>query len=335
MENVVLHYNISTEVRLMRRPALLRPLLIACLWLASITFAWAEAPRVVTTIKPVHLLALAVMDGIATPERLLPDGASPHAYTLRPSDMRRLEEADLVLWMGPELETFLQRPLAGLNDDTRHVALLQTPGLQRWPARAGGVWERQDGHGHDHDEHAMADGGGHPDPHVWLDPGNGILIAARISSALGELDPTNADRYRLNLQRLESRIGRLDEALSERLSPFHDAPYIVFHDAYQYFERHYALSPAGALSVTPGVTPGVKRLREIQARIRETGARCVFAEPQFKPALVDMLTRDTGVRSATLDPLGTAVSDDADGYAALLTGIADALAGCLSAAASP
>lgn len=317
----------------MHRPALYHLLIPTLVWLFVSSPAWADAPRVVTTIKPVHLLTLAIMDEVGTPHRLLPDGASPHAYTLRPSDMRQMEDADLVVWMGPELETFLQRPLSGFGDKPRRLTLLETPGLLRLPAREGGVWERQVAHAHDdheHDDGREPSDRRHMDPHLWLDPGNGILMAQRITDTLATLDPANAARYRRNLNRLEQAIRSLDETLTTRLAPLRDVPYIVFHDAYQYFERHYGLSPAGAISVTPGITPGARRMREIQARIRDTGARCVFSEPQFKPALVDMLTRDTNARAATLDPLGTAVNDIPDGYAALLMNIADSLEGCLT-----
>lgn len=312
----------------MRRPNSPALMLLVLLGLVLTGQAWAESPRVVTTIKPVQALTLAVMQGVASPERLLPDGASPHAYTLRPSDMRRLSEADLLVWIGPGLETFLLHPLEGLPRTTRRLALLDTPGLLHWPARTGGAWEVLDDHGHDH-AHRHEDAT-QTDPHAWLDPRNAARMGQRIAQTLAEIDPANAERYGANAARLAAELEALDGRLAERLAPARGVPYVVFHDAYQYFERRYGLSPVGAVSVTPGVTPGVRRVQEIRARIRESGARCVFAEPQFQPALVETLTRETDARAATLDPLGSAVPDGPQAYAQLMEGLADALLGCLN-----
>lgn len=300
--------------------------ILLSLLLVLVPVLGTAAPRVVATIKPLHALVAAVTEGVATPRRLLPDGASPHAYALRPSEMRALSSADLVFWMGPELETFLVQPLSVLPEAVIRVPLLETPALLRLPARRGGVWsESGEDHGHEHEPLRF-------DPHVWLDPRNAAVMLRRIASALSAADPAHAAVYARNALAAERGLEALDARLRDRLAPVHDLPYVVFHDGYQYFEHRYDLHPVGALSVTPGVAPGARRVQEIQARIRDSGVRCVFAEPQFQPALVARLTEDTGAVAAVLDPLGAKVPAGPQAYGAIMEGLADALVECLAEA---
>lgn len=300
---------------------------LICILALLIPAAGAAAPQVTVTIKPLHSLVAAVMDGVAAPRRLLPDGASPHAYALRPSEMRALSSADLVFWMGPALETFLVQPLAALPPSVRRVALMDAPGIQHLPARAGGLWsEAEHDHAHDHHDH----GGRDLDPHVWLDPMNAVAMLRHIAAVLAEIDPAHGQRYTENAHAAEAALRALDARLRERLAPVRALPYVVFHDGYQYFEHRYGLHPVGALSVTPGVSPGARRVRQLRERILSSGARCVFAEPQFQPALAARLTEDTPAQAAVLDPLGMDVPEGPGAYAAILEGLAEALVGCLA-----
>jgi len=296
----------------------------------------AEGPKVVTSIKPVHSLVAGVMVGAGSPALLVPGGGSPHAYTLRPSQARRLQEADLVFWIGDGMETFLAKPLGALARGARVVALYRAPGGTLLATRRGGVW---DDHGAARDEAASAqrepnhddnNAHGSVDMHVWLDPANAQAMAGAIAEALAETDPANAARYRANGEDLRQRLGALDRELRRTLAPVAARPYVVFHDAYQYFEARYGLSAAGAITVSPGRPPGARRLAEIRARIVATGARCVFAEPQFPPPLVRTVIEDTAAKAAILDPLGAELTAGPETYFTLMRALARALADCLA-----
>jgi zinc transport system substrate-binding protein len=292
----------------------------------------------------VHSLVAGVMEGAGTPHLLVPGGATPHSFALRPSDARRLEQAAAVFWIGPSLETFLERPVAALARKATVVALIDADGVTRLPFREGGPWDAhdddaekaasgkeaapKDGHGHGHGhEHEHAHEGA--DGHAWLDPRNAMAMARAIARTLGQADPANKARYDANAARLVSRLQGLDAALATTLAPAKGRPYIVFHDAYQYFEARYGLTPAGSITVSPEVTPGAKRLAEIRARIKKASAVCVFAEPQFEPKLVRTVIQGTDARTATLDPLGAQLPPGPDAYFRLLQDLANDLRSCL------
>lgn len=292
--------------------------LIALLLIAT---PLSAAPKVVVTIKPLHALVWEVMQGVGEPQRLLPDGASAHGYALRPSELRALHRADIVFWLGDELETFMVKPLAGLGPNTRVVSLIDSPGLTILPVRRAGAWAAGD--------HAHAEHGTGRDPHVWLDPQNAAALSTAIAETLARLDPTHASRYARNAQRLRTRLAALDASLALQLKGLRDVPYAVFHDAYQYFEARYGLHPVGALALDPAHKPGARRVSELRARIRESGARCVFGEPRFRPALIDTLTEDTRARYAVLDPMGTDIKQGGQAYFELMQKLADTLSACL------
>jgi zinc transport system substrate-binding protein len=298
--------------------------------------ASAAAPEVVVSIKPVHSLVAGVMQGVGEPALLLSGTGSPHDYSLRPSDARRLADADLVFWVGEGLETFLVRSLDALAGDARAVALSAAPGVTLLPARAGGVWPT---HGHDEhqDEHAAehegepgheAEHGGH-DMHLWLDPQNARAMVGAIVAALAQADPRQAALYRDNGRRIDERLVAEDARLREALAPVADRPFVVFHDAYQYFAARYGLAEVGSITVDPQRRPGARRLSAIRARLQALGAACVFAEPQFEPALVDTVIEGSSARKGVLDPLGAALAAGPDQYFALLDGLAAALVACL------
>ncbi|HYC03292.1 MAG TPA: zinc ABC transporter substrate-binding protein [Azospirillaceae bacterium] len=281
------------------------------------------APQVVASVKPLHSLAASLMQGVGEPHLLVRGTATPHAFALKPSDARALAQAALVFWMGPELEAFLQKPLAG---NGKAVALLAAPGVQGKPARRGGAWEAHDpGHAHDHGHEA----GGAVDPHAWLDPRNARAMAEAMAAALVRADPANAARYQANLATLSADLDALDRELEGVLAPVRTKPFVVFHDAYHYLEDRYGLNAVGALTVNPERPPGAARLSELRARIRDLGAACVFAEPQFEPALVDTLIAGTPARKGVLDPEGAAIPDGPELYFALMRANARALTGCL------
>lgn len=295
----------------------------------------AESLRVVATIKPVHALVANVMKGMGSPELLVTSSASPHDYSLRPSDVRRLATADVVFWVGPTLEGFLVRPLKNLGR-IRNEQLLQTPGVRLLPSRVMGV----DRHWHpvNEDQTRMPDGlvashgrddGRVTDAHIWLDPRNAIAMARRIGDVLGELAPPRRLEIEANVSALIKRLQALDAKLLDELDPVKGMPYLVFHDAYQYYERRYGLNVVGAIVASAEQRPGVRRLREIRNRIRLTEARCVFSEPQYESALVDTVIEGSGARSAILDPLGSQLQAGPESYFLLMDALTDALRGCL------
>jgi len=324
-----------------------RSALLGTVFLASLAAGSAKAeqgPRVVASIAPLGSIAAAVMEGVGEPYVLLEPGASPHAYSLRPSQAQALSDAELIVWIGDELETFLARPLEALGDRAVQLELATLSGVELLPYREGALFDahahdhddHDDDHGHAHDDHAHDDEHGHDhahdgmDGHLWLSPANARVIADAIAGALGEIDAAHADRYVQNAARFAASLDEVEGEIEGILAPVRGRPFIVFHDAYHYFERHFDLFAAGAIHLSPEVQPGAARVAEIQGRIRELDATCVFAEPQFEPRIIETVTEGSEARSGVLDPLGTEVTIGPDGYPALLVGIATSLANCLS-----
>jgi zinc transport system substrate-binding protein len=314
------------------------------------TPALAEVPRVVATTKPVHSLVAAVMGDLGTPALIVKGAASPHTYSLRPSDAAELEAADVVFWTGHGMELFLEDAIETLAPGASIVALSDAPGIVLLPTREGGAFESHEhegdehdhnakGHEHEHegDEHAHEhesgghdhEGHGEQDMHFWLDPSNAALMVAAIAETLAAADPENAQTYAANAQRERAALEALTASLDARLAPVRDKPFIVFHDAYQYFERRFGLSVAGSITVTPDSQPSARRVNALRDKLVSAGAVCVFAEPQFEPAIVQTIIGGTSARAGTLDPEGASLSEGPGLYATLVEGIAEALIDCL------
>jgi zinc transport system substrate-binding protein len=311
---------------------------LVCGWSA----AAEPAPAVVASIKPIHSLVAGVMDGIGAPQLLVEGAGSPHSYALRPSEARALEQADVVFWVGENLEAFLARPLAALSGDATVVALSEADGLRLLATREGGMWSgtsetegehaEHDEHGdaHEHEEHEH----GAIDMHLWLDPQNGAAMVGRIAATLGAIDPERAAAYQANAAKLGADLAKLDAEMAAALAPVRDRPFVVFHDAYQYFEVRYDLNVVGSITVDPQRTPGAARLRDIRAELEKTDAACVFAEPQFRPALVQTVVEGTGAGSGVLDPLGADLAAGPRQYGELLRDLSRSLVECLRTARS-
>lgn len=296
------------------------------LWFAATGVAKAD---VVTSIKPLGFIASAIADGVTDTQILLPDGASEHDYALRPSDIKRIQDADLVVWVGPEMEAFMQKPVAR-RDDKNRLALSQLAEVKPL------LMKGDDDHGHDHgDAHHQAENSdgdhhhGENNLHIWLSPEIARLSAVAIHKKLVELMPEKRDKLDANLQRFEANLARTDKQVADELSPVKGKGYYVFHDAYGYFEKHYGLTPLGHFTVNPEIQPGAQRLHQIRTQLVEHKAECVFAEPQFRPAVIEAVARGTKVRMGTLDPLGTAVKPGKDSYMQFLTGLAGQYTACL------
>jgi zinc transport system substrate-binding protein len=290
--------------------------------LAAASPAWADIPRVLVSIKPLHGLVAAVMQGVAEPRLLVGGNQSPHGYAFKPSDMRPLEQAQLVVWVGPDFETWLVQRVARAPAS---LAMEEVPAMTRLATREGGVWEAHDDHaGHDDHDHGEVDG------HLWLDAENASRLVKAVAEKLAALDPAHAAQYAANAVREVARIEALDRDINRLLTPLAKKPYVVFHDAHQYFERRYGLNPAGAITVDPERQPGPKRLAALRGRLKAQGAACVFREPNAQGPVIQSLAEATGARIGMLDPEGLLVTPGPDAYEAILRGIADGLADCLS-----
>jgi zinc transport system substrate-binding protein len=287
------------------------------------SLAVAAAPDVVVSIKPIHSLVAGVMAGVGEPQLIVSGGSSPHVYSLRPSDARKLERAHLVFWVGPILDGFLEKPLTSLAGKAEIVELDHAPGVALLPARHGGDWEA------DEDEHAHAASATEQDGHLWLDPANAKAIVQLAEVKLAALDPANAARYAGNAAALTQRLDALDAGLRQRLAPLEGRPFVVFHDAYQYLERRYGLRAIGSITVSPEHLPGAQRIQAIHGKVAALGAACVFSEPQFEPRLVQTVIEGTDARTAVLDPEGASLHAGAELYFTLMDGLADGLVTCL------
>lgn len=299
----------------------------------------AEALNVVVTIKPIHSLTIAVMQGAGTPRLLIAGANSPHSYALKPSDATSLNRANIVVRVSENLETFLEKPIESLSKEATVVTLSESPGLELLPVRKGGVFEAHDhGDGHEHKNNQENNGksagaGNHHegyDAHFWLSPVNAAAIAEHLASVFAKAQPENAARFKANAERLKQRLARLDTELQRTLAPVKGKPFIVFHDAYQYFEDHYGLKAVGSITLSPERQPGAARLKQIRAKITETRSICVFSEPQFKPKLLETVTEGTDAKSAVLDPLGVSLPEGADQYFQLMIDLAKSLNDCLA-----
>lgn len=278
--------------------------------------------RVLTSIKPLQLIAAAVQDGVAIPEVLLPPGASPHNYALRPSDVRKVQSVDLLYWIGPDMEGFMPRVLNGRTLPS--VAVQDLPGLKlRHFAEANHSHaEEADEHDHDHRPGTL-------DAHLWLSPANARVIAAKIAADLGAADPANAAHYQRNLKAFDERLDALDARLKKRLAGVEGKPYFVFHEAFDYFEDAYGLKHAGVFSVAAEVQPGAQHVAAMRARLQEVGKTCVFSEPPLRPRLAETLVAGLPVKLAELDALGGYTPATAQGYEQVLEKLGNDLAGCL------
>ncbi len=315
---------------------MLRALAIAAtavMMAAPASFALA-APQVVATTKPLHSLVASVMAGVGEPVLLVKGAASAHTYSLRPSDARALGAADVVFWTGHGMELFLDGALETLAPDAAIVALAETEGLELLPIREGGAFEPhvhgiEAGHDHDHD-HDHAHGHDEADMHYWLDPDNAALMVGQIAQTLADADPQNAAAYRENAAAEAARLTALTADLETILAPARGRSFVVFHDAYQYFEQRFGLTVAGTITVSPDVPPGAQRIADLRERVQDDDVACIFAEPQFEPAVVRTIAEGTGVRVATLDPEGAGLEEGATLYDQLLRGLATAIADCVA-----
>ena len=299
--------------------------------------------KVVVTSKPIHALVASVMSGADTPALLVDGPASPHTYSMKPSDAQKVHQADAFFRVSEGLEPFTAKLVKALPSSVRVATLEDAPDLTLLERRSGGTFEAEGhggakghggkkghgaekGHGHEHGAES-----GH-DPHVWLDPGNAKAMVHEVAKVLAEKAPEHADTFKSNAAALSDRIDALALELERELKPLAGKPFIVFHDAYQYFEKRFGLTAAGSITVSPDVQPSGKRLTELRRRVTKLGGLCVFAEPQFEPKMINAVVEGTRAKSGTLDPEGTALQAGPDLYFALMRKLAADLKSCLGGA---
>lgn len=309
---------------------MLRPFLLAMTGLLAAHPALA-APKVVASVLPVDGIVSAVMGDTGQPELLLKGSLSEHRAVFTPAQLAELGEADLVFIVGHGLEAKLSQ-LSGTEavNGKRFIELSEAPGVKTLPIRQGGAWDaHHDEAGHDHTGEA-AEGVLSFDPHVWLDPENAKAMAAEVAVELSKADPENAAAYKANAEAFAKSVDETTATIAAELAPVKDVPYIVFHDAYHYFENRFGLSAAGSISDVSAQAPSAERLAEIRDKIGAVKAGCVFREPQYDDRVVTAVIEDTGARAGVLDPLGAGIPAGPQAYQQLLLKLAQSLKSCLA-----
>ena len=296
--------------------------------------------KVVASIKPIHSLASYLMDGIAKPDLIVDGYASPHGFAMKPSHAKMLQNADLVFWVGEDLESFLEKPLSSIAKKAEKIELMETKGLQVLKFRERNIFDEHDhdDHGHDdhgkkeehddHDDHDGHEGHAHGefDPHIWLDPINAKAMLNEMAEHLIENDPKNEAKYKSNLDNALQEIDELTIDVMTDLS--NSVSSIVFHDAYQYFEERFNVKVLGAFTVNTDVMPGAEQLAEIREIIEHDKVACVFSEPQFNPDIINAVAKDMKIKTGVLDPLGATLDPGKDLYFNLIRNMSASFKGC-------
>ncbi|MFI4937516.1 MAG: zinc ABC transporter substrate-binding protein [Candidatus Berkiellales bacterium] len=300
------------------------------LFLVALSFSKyaLAAPKVVVTLKPIHSLVASVMVGVGEPHLLLPDGASPHTFQLKPSSFKELQQADLVIWIGPSLETFMIKPLTQLHPTFGIMTLQDIPQLQLLPRRQGRAWQDP----HESEEHEHHEDHLDLDPHFWLSTQNAKVMVEYIANYLAKVDPTHANVYLKNAKNEKDNINSLEISLKALLTPIQKEPFLVYHDGYQYFEKEFHLNGVGTMIINPHLPLSAHGLSIIRQLIASNHVKCVFRETEFNDTTILNSLKTINVQVAELDPLGARIPKGPDNYQNTLTNLAKTLNGCLSSA---
>ena len=323
------------------------------------SFSAKAEVNVVTTIKPLHSLVSSVMKGVGEPSLIIEGTNNPHTFVFKPSHAEMIQNADIVFWIGEDLEAFMEKPLDSLAKNAKTIAFMDLASIEKLKFREQNIFDDHDDHGHDdhddhghkdddHDDHDDHDGhddehdghddhddhAGHHDghnhgefdAHIWLDPANAKEMVLEISHELSELDPSNKSKYEDNANKTIAALVTLLEEVDNSLSK--DISYIVFHDAYQYFETRFGVKSAGALTLNPDVLPGAKQIADIQDLINDKGIKCIFSEPQYNPKIIETLGNDMNTSTGVMDPLGAYIDSGPSMYVELINEIANSIKEC-------
>ena len=328
------------------------PIIISILSLFTFFLPASADIKVVASIKPIHSLASYLMNGVAKPDLIVDGYASPHGFAMKPSHAKMLQNADIIFWVGEDLENFLEKPLGSIAKKAEKIELMEVKGLQVLKFRERNIFDDHDDHGHDdhgkkddhddhdHDSHAKKDDhddhddhDGHEghnhgefDPHIWLDPINAKVILFEMSKHLIENDPKNESVYRANLSKAYKDIDKLTSDVTSELNE--SVASIVFHDAYQYFEKRFNVNILGAFTVNTDVMPGAEQLAEIREVIEHDKVACVFSEPQFNPDIIKAVAKDMNIKTGVVDPLGATLNPGKDLYFSLIKNMSASFKGC-------
>lgn len=341
---------------------MLRALSIALLSTIAISTANA-APNVVVSIKPLHSLTAGVMKGVGEPQLILDGVTSPHDFNLKPSQAKSIQDSDLIIWIGEGLEGFMVKSLENLEGKSDTLEIMEVEGISLLDYRDhddhGEDKKHADHDGHDehaedkehdheehsdhddhkehadHDEHKDEDGHDHhahgdgKDPHVWLDINNAKTITLKIAKTLSKSDPENAETYSENAKSMIEKLAALDVKLQKTIEDNRSQKYVVFHDAYQYFEKHFGLSQAISITLNPEVQPSAARIKELQHEVEENNITCLFSEPQFSPKVLKVVAENTTASILTLDPLGSKIEKGEDQYFKMMTSLTASFDTCV------
>ena len=314
-------------------------IIISTLMFSIITYANADI-KVVTSIKPIHSITSYIMDGVWSPDLIVDGYNSPHNFQLKPSHAKMLQNADLVIFVGEGIEEFLEKPLESIAKDAKKFALLEQSGFKKLKFREKNIFEEHDDHDDhdhdkeakkkdDHDDHGHDDHGhghGEYDPHIWLDPINAKAMIKKITKLLSKMDKENSSTYKSNSKKAIKEIDMMVKEIKSEMNK--DLKFVVFHDAYQYFENRFDISVLGALTVNTDVLPGAEQLSEIREVIEHENVNCIFSEPQFNPDIINAIAMDTNVKTGVLDPLGATLEPGKDLYFDLIRNISKSFKGC-------
>jgi len=344
---IVLYYN-NLNIQHMKIIKKL-PFILSILSFLTIFVPANAEIKVVTSIKPIHSLASYLMDGVAKPDLIVDGYASPHGFALKPSHAKMIQNADIIFWVGEDIESFLKKPLKSIAKKADKIELMEIKGLTKLKFRERNIFESHDDHGHkedDHDDHAKKEddhddhghddehkedghddhGHGEYDPHIWLDPMNAKVILSEMAEHLIENDQKNEAKYKANLKKAHKDIDKLTKKVKSELNK--DFKSIVFHDAYQYFEKRFGINILGAFTVNTDVMPGAEQLAEIREIIEHDKVSCVFSEPQFNPDIIKAVAKDTNVATGVIDPLGATLNPGKDLYFDLIGNMSKSFKGC-------
>ena len=323
------------------------------------SFSAKAEVNVVTTIKPLHSLVSSVMKGIGEPSLIIEGTNNPHTFVFKPSHAKMIEEADIIFWIGEDLEAFMEKPLDSLAEEAQVISFMALSSIEKLKFREKNIFDDHDGHEDEHEGHEDEDDHGHKDDdhdddhdghedeheghdddhndahahahgefdaHIWLDPVNAKKMVLEIAHELSDLDPNNKVKYENNANATIKSLDELVDSNKKILSK--DISYVVFHDAYQYFEKRFGVIPAGALTLNPDVLPGAKQIADIQDIINDKGIKCIFSEPQYNPKIIETIGNDMKISTGVMDPLGAYIDAGPSMYSDLINGIANSIKDC-------